>query len=1155
MVCLPAARPAARRFPAFALLCGLALLSLLFSSRGSSLSVAGGELKHQVATATANRPLSFEVNRGQTDKQVKYLARGRGYTLFLTEEEAVLKLASIHPPVSADAGRSQASQRRKDGRDSVLRMRLVGANSRPRMAGVQPFKSKVNYFLGSDPKKWQADVPVFERVQCDSVYPGVDLVYYGNQDTLEYDFVVAPGADPEQIRLAYTGQDRMALDPSGDLVLTMGADTVRQQRPVVYQEVGSERRTVEGSYRLSGSEELTFELGLYDPSLPLVIDPVLGYSTYLGGSNEDYGGGIAVDSAGSIYVTGYTSSVDFPQVGPYQSYAGGVDVFVTKFGQNAAGVGIVYSTFLGGSGDDFVHSQALAGHGIAVDAAGIAYVTGYTHSGDFPTLGGFQSAINGTVDAFVTKLDTNIHGVSSLLYSTYLGGSGVDRGYAIAVDASANAYVTGVTVSTDFPTLGALQSNLPLPDAFVTRLDTNLTGPASALYSTYLGGNDGDIAYGIAADNSGGAYVSGTTSSADFPVMGAFQPTRKGPSDAFVTHLDTTAVGPASLHYSTYLGGSDFEEGYGIAVDLSSIVYLTGYTESTDFPTLGAFQGNQPQGDAYVAKLDPNLSGAASLQYSTYLGGDDLEVGYGIAVETAGRVYITGGTRSSDYPSSGAIQPHAGFPGTLDAMVTKLDTTATGAASLLYSTFLGGSGDEVGEGIAVNGSGHAVVAGWTRGTDFPVSPNRFQGDQPFADVFVSRIVAGANTMMLSGGSYSVPEAGTPMLNAASHGVLITVNRAGDTTAPVSVAYATEDGTAMAGMDYSATSGRLTFEGGETSKSFLVPIMSDAGLEGSELFRFTLSNPVGASLAEPATAIVTIEDDPKAPAPVRLGAMVTSTSSVQLTWTDMCVNESDFGLERSTDGGATWPEVESVPASMGTGMAVVKSLTGLASKTSYSFRVRARTASANSDYSNVVVVTRPLPVAPARFGAEALSASEIELTWEDRSGGDAAFRIERQTGEGAFDQVFNTPRGATSYDDLTVGPNTTYTYRIRAESDAVASDWAPPASATTPRKVGGLLELKPTALDFGTVRVRKSKQLSLVIRNASKTEDLRIEVKKPARPFSVTKGKGVVVLSPGGTRKVVVRFRPTQRRKYISNLEIANSGGPKPKLAPLAGVGR
>jgi Beta-propeller repeat/FG-GAP-like repeat len=685
-------------------------------------SALGEAARARVAGAYGKLPMSFEANHGQTDAQADFLSRGNNYSLFLTSTAAV---AVLRNGTSGDS--------------SVLRMTLWGANPRPPVEGQEALPGKSNYFIGNDPAQWHTEIPTFGRVKYGNVWPGIDLAYHGNRRQLEYDFIVAPHANPKAIKLRFAGARKMRVDRNGDLVLQLSGGELRTRKPLAYQEVDGVKSIVTAGYVVSSRDKVGIRLGAYDPALALVIDPTVLYSTYLGGNNQDLGQGIAVDAAGNAYVTGYTNSTDFPTTaGAYQAVnAGGAsDAFVTKL--DPAGSALVYSTYLGGANTDVSYA-------IAVDDAGDAYVTGYTFSSNFPTTAGaFQTTFVGLVDVFVTKLNP---AGSALVYSTYLGGStaqinDANTGYGITVDAAGEAYVTGATESPNFPTTaGAFQTTNGCGgctggrDAFVTKFNAAGSG---LVYSTYLGGNNADWGYGIAVDDAGNAYVTGQTGSPNFPTTaGSFQPANGGGYDAFVTKLNPAGSG---LVYSTYLGGSAGDQGNGIAVDDAGDVYVTGWTssgggQSTNFPTTaGAFQTAFAGGlyDAFVTKFTP----AGSLVYSTYLGGSAQDFGYGIAVDAAGNAYVTGSTYSTDFPTTGAFQPAKGDTGGVsDVFVTKFNPTGF----LLYSTYLGGNNDDFGYAIAVDAGGNAYVTGYTGSSDFPTTAAAFQAAPKVgANAFVTK---------------------------------------------------------------------------------------------------------------------------------------------------------------------------------------------------------------------------------------------------------------------------------------------------------------------------------------------------------------------------------------------------------------------------------
>ncbi len=681
----------------------------------------------RVREAYERMPLRFEGNQGQTDASVKYVSRGSGYALFLLPTEAVLSLSPgpAKPVATEPAGRIGIALPVEPKPPTVVRMQFVGGNRNPEIRALDPLPGKSHYFVGSDRNRWRTDIPAFARVEYRDVYPGVNVVFYGNQKQLEYDFIVSPGADPGSIRLEFEGVEGIGLDEAGDLILRTQGGEVVQKAPVVYQDVNGVRTPVAGRYVLSGTgpgesgsgaHRVGFQVASYDARRPLVIDPVLSYSTYLGGSVTDVGYGIAVDSAGNAYVTGYANSANFPIKNALQGVSGGgSDAYVMKL--SADGSTIVYSTFLGGSGAD-------AGVGIAVDAAGSAYVAGFTNSTNFPIANAFQSGNAGDYDVFVTKLSPT---GSSLVYSTYLGGSLADVAYGIAVDAAGSAYVTGYTNSTNFAAKNPYQgTSAGGSDAFVTKIG----GDGLSLgYSTYLGGNSADAGVGIAVDAGGSVYVAGFTYSTNFPTAGAFQAANAGGWDGFVTKLN--AAGSA-LAYSTYLGGASTDVAYGVAVDGAGSAYVTGYTNSTNFPIANAFQSANAGGsDVYVTKLS---STGSTFVYSTYLGGSLADVGYGIAVDAAGSAYVTGYTNSTNFPAKYPVQ--AANAGGSDGFVTKLGPTGS---SLVYSTYLGGTGADMGRGVALTGSGDAWIAGVTNSTNFPLASPYQSGNAGGYDLFLLKL--------------------------------------------------------------------------------------------------------------------------------------------------------------------------------------------------------------------------------------------------------------------------------------------------------------------------------------------------------------------------------------------------------------------------------
>jgi beta-propeller repeat-containing protein len=674
-------------------------------------------------------PMSFEANQGQTDPSVQFLSNGRGYTLFLTPTQAVMTLRRTQRSNDTNPLPGLRTGEKKDLESATtLRMALVDGNPAPRVEGIGELPGKSNYLIGKDPNKWHTNVATYAKVKYRDIYPGVDLVYYGSQQQLEYDFIVSAGADPAKIALDIQGANGLELDADGGLVMRTALGDIHQRKPRAYQELRDGRREINAGYVLANSRTVGFQLDAYDKNLPLIIDPVLIYSTYLGGGGDDRAFGISVDATGNVYVTGDTLSTNFPTtVGSFQS-AGAGGAFVTKI--DPGGSTLIYSTYLGG----------ISGTGIAVDANGNAYLTGATGSNFPTTVGAFQTTSGGGSDAFAVKLDP---GGSALVYSTYLGGSGFEQGQGIAVDSAGNAYVTGYTLSTNFPTtVGAFQTTSGGGfDAYAVKIDPS---GSALVYSTYLGGSGRDQGSSIAVDANGDAYVAGFTGSTNFATtVGAFQTTKGAFNDAFVTKLNLSG----SLIYATYLGGGGFDEGWGIAVDVGGNAYVTGITDSTNFPTIiGAGQTTYGGGgDAFVTKLNPRGS---ALVYSTYLGGSALDysdMGLGIAVDSTGNTYVTGRAGSNFPTTAGAFQAMHG--GTWDAFVAKLDSSGS---VLVYSSYLGGNGIDSGQDIAVDANGDVYVTGYTVSTDFPTNGEAFQttyGGGLNGDAFVAKI--GQATLAIS----------------------------------------------------------------------------------------------------------------------------------------------------------------------------------------------------------------------------------------------------------------------------------------------------------------------------------------------------------------------------------------------------------------------
>ena len=656
----------------------------------SDAATPRGSRHLQAATAL---PLHFEQNIGQSSGAVRYLARAAGYDAYLTDTGARIALRT---PRHQTAPLVRA-----------IDIGFAGASASPHITSEDPLPGRINYLRGSDPARWQTDVATFSRVRYHEVYPGVDLVFYGNERQLEYDFVVAPGADHRQVRLDFSGIDRMQIDGVGDLILHVGDRHIVQRRPVVYQEADGRRQNIDARYAALGSNRVGFEIGDYDRTAPLVIDPVLVYSTYLGGTSVDGIVGVATDLAGNVYVAGSTASANFPtRPGGYDgTFNGQIDGFVAKL--NPAGTALIYSTVFGGGGLERAYE-------VAVDAQGAAYVTGHTNSPDFPVTAGAVNRIctSGACgfDAYVLKLNAAGTG---LAYGARVGGASSDTALGIAVDSEGSAVIVGTTRSTDFPVSGgayqvAKRGGSFSDDYFVTRL----TADGSALaYSTYFGGSgaDDDMVR-VAVDPAGNSYVGGGTSSADFPVLNARQSSLSGDSDGFVA-----SFGPfGALLYSTYLGGDHLDAVRDIAVDADGAAYATGRTMSANFPLVAPIDSTLGVRDAFVTKF---LPGGASLAYSTLLGGEGNDGGQAIAVDADGNAHITV-FAGADFPttSDGA----AAIAGADGAFYARLNDTGT---ELTFASFIG---QVFPQDLALDSFGSAYVGGETLGVA-ATTRNSFQG--------------------------------------------------------------------------------------------------------------------------------------------------------------------------------------------------------------------------------------------------------------------------------------------------------------------------------------------------------------------------------------------------------------------------------------------
>ena len=697
----------------------------------------------RIRASYAALPLAFEANQGQVDPSVKYVARGSGYRLFLTSKQAILTLPArgrnsevrdmlLNKRRGVSGVKAMLKKRVLSGQKAssmaVVRMNLLGANPHSELTAENRQPGVVNYFRGNDPSKWHSNIALYGKVNYRNVYPGIDLAFHGAAQQLEFDYVVSPGANAAPIALSIEGAQSMRVDEAGDLLLATSAGPVHLHKPVAYQSSASQsgtyqlnqgkRQPVDARFVLKSANTVAFELGSYDHTQELVIDPTVTYSTYFGGDGADYGISIAVDGSGNSYIAGATDSAGIPGFLP-PTIGGSFDTFVTKI--NSAGA-LQFTTEFGGSGDDFPG-------GIAVDGAGI-YISGTTDSSDFPvSVGAAQNAFLGGVadgnnDAYAVKLALT----GAFSWGTYIAGSDSDSGLAVAVDNTHNVYVVGETFSNDLG--GAVGGVNPLPSGSAVNLGSAsgdddgyiaILNPAGTAYTlvSYIGGSSGDLATGVALDASRDIFIAGETISTDLPVTagvvqgqcgtdGTCNNGASGPQDdAFVVSI---APGRTQYNYVTYYGGSGADDAFGITADASGEAYLTGTTASSNFPlsTVPAPFQNSLRGTTNAFLVQLNSAGSQTV-FGTYLGGNGSDFGLGVTLDGPGDIYLTGQTSSSTFPTLNPTQ--AALSGNTDAFVTVFSLNH----QLLFSTYLGGGGDEDQfEGsIGVDGSQKIYVTGDT----------------------------------------------------------------------------------------------------------------------------------------------------------------------------------------------------------------------------------------------------------------------------------------------------------------------------------------------------------------------------------------------------------------------------------------------------------
>lgn len=687
---------------------GLAIVMISFLSGSIPSKAPEGSLS--LDSVWGNLPLYFIHNKGQLGKEALFYARTKHYTLWVTRKGLVFD--SVRRMKEKRKGLEGFSGSFKVDRD-VQWVEFVGSAPSPEVIPEEPANYKVNYLIGNESEKWRTGIPTSYAVRYKSLYPGIDLKVYGKEKLIEYDWVVHPGADPGKIVFRYRGV-KTYINADGDIVIEGKFGKFLHKKPVAYQ--GKE--SVDVKFVKLGRNLYGLSVDSYDRNIPLVIDPIiLIYSSYLGSNGREEGYGITVDSTGAVYVVGSTNSTYFPLKDPYQDHrAGWADAFITKI--SPSGTELVYSTFLGGSDFDY-------GINIVLDSTGAMYVCGNTQSDNFPVVNPIQNSRKGSMDAYVAKLSP---AGDKLVYSTFLGGTDKELVYDIILDSTGAVIITGGTYSSDFPTKDPIQnSNAGGADVFVSKISPSGT---SLVFSTYIGGKLDDMGHSITFNTAGDIYLTGFSDSSGFPTVSPFQKEKGRLGDVIVVKLPSDG---SSILYSTFIGGDGVDIGFGIRVDRSGNIYVGGESESSDYPVKSPVQGKVAgNNDAFVTVLTP---AGDSLIFSTLLGGSGYDKAYGLEIDSRGGVYIMGNTTSSDFPTQNPLQDNSG--GKRDVFVAKFIPSR---ASLVYSTYFGGSGNEFGGmSMDVDSDGAVYITGSTASEDFPVK-NNFQDYGYFTDAFVSKLL-------------------------------------------------------------------------------------------------------------------------------------------------------------------------------------------------------------------------------------------------------------------------------------------------------------------------------------------------------------------------------------------------------------------------------
>ena len=1047
---------------------------------------------HPGASWLSQIPLAFEANQGQAPASARFLAKGSGYSLLLSPNAAVL---SLHRSDPASTARPSGVRPRSTSTATSLRMRLVGSDPKAALHGDQPLPGRSNYFIGPDPRRWRTNIPQYGRVRYHNVYPGIDLIYYGKGRQIEHDFIVSPGASPSSISLRFdlstpgrTHGPELKLRDDGALAIRTGRAELRLLKPDVYQTIRGQRRSIDGSFVLKSSDRVCFKVAAYDRRAPLVIDPILAYSTYFGGSSDDAGTAIAVDINGNAYIAGYTDSTNLPNLpGVFQPNLDEIpgdatsipvipptpteDAFVVKL--DPTGTQILYSTYLGGDGTD-------AATGIAVDNTGAAYVIGTTTSTtasvatSFPIVAGaFQSTSSAQVASFVTKLDPT---GTALQYSSFLSGSGVDEASSIAIDSTGDAYLVGTTSSADFlptvpvkPLLTTFNGNL---EGFL--VEVNPTGE-SLLLTTYLGGSFEDHATGVALDSTDAIYVTGWTTSPDFPTtVGVVQPhlsiTPDGANsgqNAFICKLNLTALETApTLVYSTFLGGTCLDFSNGIAVDEDGNACITGYTCSEPsapggggFPILNAIHPTlDGQYGTFVTKLNAAASG---ILFSTYLGTSDFEDGTAVASDTLGNTFVVGQTQSTSLPvTPNAVQlalnttvnPTTGIASGANAFLTVLDPNG----NMIYGTYLGGSGGDAAAGLAIDAADGAYLTGYTRSTNFPLqSPldsTLNAGFGPVTSTVTTTITTSQNPSDAFIAKISIPPAAPTNLTAmALSSTQVALQWTGTSTTASAFTLLRAVGLAGSFTPIDTVSGSTTtFTDTNLNPNTVYLYEVQAYNQANNVFSAdsnvaqteTLPNP----LAIP-------------PPPTGVSATTITSQQINVSWVPGSTNEATFKIERMDPGSTTFKQVAEVDAAVS-----IYSDTTVGPGLAYSYEVLASNAVGDSPPSNSATATtlNAIPGPPTALMATGVTQTQVTLSWTAPADSTIlGYRIQRMISNESFVTLSQLiAPGVTSFTDTGLTPNTAYAYQVVAFNNGGTSGPSNSVSITTTSgTISGVVEAR------------------------------------------------------------------------------------------------